>query len=138
VASTLTTVAAGCEGAMCGEESRLCSRWVGEGAVSGGKFSWAYDGVGKVAAYGKESGWGSEASVVRCSRFDDLISRNLGGPNAEAVTGGAKETPERRARRTHCGRSSGSPDAIGQCLLRSRFGLICVVYEEVEYSSSEI
>ena len=92
--------------------------------MCGGKFSWGSDGVGKVAAYGEESGWGSEASVVRCSRLDDLILRSPGGPSAEAVTSGTKETPEQRARRTHCGGSSGSLDAIGQCLLRSRFGFI--------------
>ena len=101
---------------MCGEESGLYSRWVGEGAMCGGKFSWGSDGVGKVAAYGEESGWGSEASAIRCSKLDDLISRNLGGPNAEAVTGGAEETPKRRTRQTYCGRSCDSLGAMGHCL----------------------
>ena len=53
------SVAARCEGAMCGGESGLCSGCVGEGAVGGGKFNWGFDGVGKGAACGGESGLGS-------------------------------------------------------------------------------
>ena len=77
---------------------------------------------------------GPEVLAVCCSRPDDLRSWSLGGPDAEAVTGGMEEEAlKRRVRRTHCGRPSDSPGALGQFLPRSLFGFAFVLYGEVEY-----
>ena len=56
---------------------------------------------------------GPEALAVCCSRPDDLRSWSLGGPNAKVVTCEAEEVPERRTRRTRCGRPSDSLGGMG-------------------------
>lgn len=53
------------------------------------------------------------ALEVRCSRPADLRSWSLGRPEAEAITGTAKETLERWTRRNHCRKLSDSPDVVG-------------------------
>lgn len=91
-----------------------------------------------------------EASAVRFSRQNDLRSWSVSGPNSlraakrlsggrgEFTAGRVREAFKRWTRRTHCWRLSDSPGAIGQCLLRSRFGFACVFYGEVMYGSPEI
>ena len=49
---------------------------------------------------------------------------------AEAATCGTEEALKRRARRTHCERPCGNPDAMGYVQQRSRFGFVCVVTVE--------
>ena len=79
------------------------------------------------AAEGPTEGW--KGVVLSLSGRDHPErSWSLGGPSAEAVTCGAKETLQRRTRRTHCGRPCGSLGTMGYYHPRSRFGFVSVVW----------
>lgn len=50
----------------------------------------------KVLYVAASPAWDLEASALRCSRSDDLMSWRLCRPNSEVVTGGVKKTLKRR------------------------------------------
>lgn len=62
MASTLMSVSAGCEGAMCGGESGFCPGCDGECTIGGGECSWCFKGLGKGIACGGEPGLGAAVS----------------------------------------------------------------------------
>lgn len=80
------SVAAGCEGVMCGREPGLCCGCVGECTLGCGKFIWCSDGVSKGAACGGESGWG--AGGVGGAFFKAERSEVVERKRAELTAGG--------------------------------------------------
>ena len=79
-------------------------------------------------ASGPTGGW--RRLALGGARHNDTVgSWSLGGPSAEAVTSETKpseEAPERRTRRTHCGRPGDNLGVTACCLPRSPFVFACV------------